>query len=157
MDDLGCWWSKKLASGEVVAPFTRTRSIDFSAHGSIRNLGVRHLHGRLQKPIKMGNGLPAASQWLKNKSLGSRLKRLKFHKLPGWKYSESKQFNFLPISRICSLPLSNPSISMRNCVLSRRLASCSPSDFRCNHVQFLNRTSFLTLKTQWATYREVFT
>ena len=37
----------------------------------------------------------------------------------------------LPMRRICSLPLSKPSISIRNCVLSRLLDSCSPSDFRC--------------------------
>uniref|UniRef100_A0A7C9FJS0 Secreted protein n=2 Tax=Opuntia streptacantha TaxID=393608 RepID=A0A7C9FJS0_OPUST len=35
-----------------------------------------------------------------------------------------------PIRRICSLPLSNPSISIRNCVFSLLLASCSPSDLR---------------------------
>lgn len=44
----------------------------------------------------------------------------------------------LPISRICSLPLSKPSISMRNCVFSRLLDSCSPSDLRCNKLYALN-------------------
>lgn len=42
-------------------------------------------------------------------------------------------FSKSPIRRICSLPLSKPSISMRNCVLSRLLDSCSPSDLRCKH------------------------
>lgn len=42
----------------------------------------------------------------------------------------------LPISRTFSLPLSKPSISIRNCVFSRLLDSCSPSP-HCNYHQYI--------------------
>lgn len=36
----------------------------------------------------------------------------------------------IPINKICSFTVSKPSISMRNCVFSLLLDSCSPSDLR---------------------------
>lgn len=48
-----------------------------------------------------------------------------------------KEVPHVPIRRICSLPLPQPSISIKNWVFSLLLDSCSPSDFRCIDKKYL--------------------